>query len=260
MRHTAVAVFFVLAASLVCGASGCAPALDLENSRRFQQAEKVFTAADSPDDYLQAAGLYQQMLDSGVTSGAVLYNQGNAYMQAGEVGHAIAAYRRAQRFRPRDPYLDANLQLALKAHAQPTPETSIVDMLLFWQNWLSYLEKFQLVTLLAGLAFTLGLVGRFSQRRRVFRHLALVMLLLACVCGISAGYDWYRFDHTLHGVVTADSVTARKGNSANYEPAFTEPLTEGREFTVLEERGEWLFVRISQTGDAWIERDSATVY
>ena len=46
---------------------------------------------------------------------AVLYNQGNAWMRAGATGRALAAYRQAQRYRPRDPYLAANLQNALAA-------------------------------------------------------------------------------------------------------------------------------------------------
>ena len=52
-------------------------------------------------------------LDRGQISGAVLYNQGNAFMQAGQRGRAIAAYRQARRYLGPDLFLEANLAYAL---------------------------------------------------------------------------------------------------------------------------------------------------
>ena len=83
--------------------AGCGQIASLETARAFQQAQEVFDRAQSPDDYLKAAARYQSIRESGVVSGAVLYNQGNAYMRAGQRGRAIAAYREALRYRPRTP-------------------------------------------------------------------------------------------------------------------------------------------------------------
>ena len=63
-----------------------------------------------------------------------------------------------------------------------------------------------------------------------------------------------------HGVVTADEIAARKGNAESYEPAFKEPLPIGTEFTLLERRGAWLQVRLSEGQQAWIPEAAATIY
>src|SRR5690606_32912817 len=94
---------------LLCLAlAGCGQ-VEPETTRQFQQAEELFRSAQSPADYLRVAALYQEILDRGTVSGVVLYNQGNAFVKAGEPARAIAAYRQAQRYRPQDPYLAANL-------------------------------------------------------------------------------------------------------------------------------------------------------
>ena len=105
------------AACLVIGllaCAGCGRSASLDTARTFQRAQEVFDQAQSPEDYLKAAAIYESIRAGGVVSGAVLYNQGNAYMRAGQRGRAVAAYREATRYRPRDPYLLANLKFALQ--------------------------------------------------------------------------------------------------------------------------------------------------
>ena len=115
---------------------GCGQPLDLDSARRFQEAEKVFSQAKSAEDFLKAAAMYQEILDRGQVSGAVLYNQGNAFMQAGQRGRAIAAYRQARRYLGPDPFLEANLAYAL-GNQPAVRRRPLVEHLLFWQDWLS---------------------------------------------------------------------------------------------------------------------------
>lgn len=238
---------------------GCGRAVDLEVSRTFQQAQETFDKAATPDDYLKAASLYQQILDRGVVSGAVLYNQGNAFMRAGHRGRAIAAYRQAQRYRPRDPYLEANLRAALGRETSPAGRRPLVAYLLFWQDWLSYPAKFALLGAAALATFACGLTG-LLLRRRVWHRVAALGLAVTLVLAVSAAYDWHRFDRTVHGVIVAQEAIARKGNATSYEPAFTEPLAEGAEFTVLDRRGAWLLIRLATGFEGWVKEEEAVVY
>ena len=48
------------------------------------------------------------------------------------------------------------------------------------------------------------------------------------------------------------SVVARKGNSASYEPSFTEPLHAGTEFNILEERSDWVHVELMDGHRSWL--------
>lgn len=250
-------LLLVLAAG---GAVGCRRAVDAAASQRFEEANRAFAAAASREQFLEVANRYQVILDQGVLSGAVLYNQGNAWMRAGEVGRAIASYRRARQFRPRDPQLAANLRSALASTAAPVDSAPLLGYLFFWQNWLSYPEKFLLTTVLLIVALLFGLLMRFPAVGTVSRRCALLSGALWVLSLLSAGWDWHRFDRIEHGVVIADEVTARKGNSENYEPAFTEAIREGAEFQVLTRRGDWLHIRIGTSGDAWVERRDVVTY
>ena len=215
----------------------------------FEQAQAAFDRAAQPEDFVKVAAQYQALLDQGIVSGGLLYNQGNAFQRAGERGRAVAAYRQAQRYRPRDPYLAANLQTA--RGELPAPPTPLIERVLFWQNWLSYPRKWEVTAALTGLAVALGVATLWWGKRSV-RSLALATAAVAVVLAISASYDWYRFEYQTHAVVIDASVVARKGNSVSYGPAFTKPLVEGTELVVLARRGGWLQVRVPDAPAAWV--------
>jgi hypothetical protein len=179
-------------------------------------------------------------------------------MRAGQRGRAIAAYRQARRLRPGDAFLEANLSYAV-GPKRPSGRRPILEYLLFWQDWVSYPAKFRLLTAVAGFVLLLGVVGLFLPGRR-FRFPALAGMVLVLLLAVSAGYDWYRFDHLVHGVVVVKEATARKGNSASYESAFTEPLTEGTEFTVQGRRGDWLLVRVGAGQEGWLAATAVVIY
>lgn len=238
---------------------GCARRADLEAARQFQAAQTQFDEAQTSEDYLTAAGTYQQLIDAGWQCAPVYFNQGNAFMRAGETGRAIAAYRMATRYDPRDPYIQANLQSAITQTTATPPRAGLMTKIVFWQDRLSYPEKFQLLTLLAIMAVLFGLINRWHSNRPS-RLVVMLAITAAILVGISATYDVYRFDLTNHGVITADETIARKGNGESYQPAFTESLPMGSEFVVLEQRGDWLRIRISQAGEGWVPAGQCVTY
>lgn len=238
---------------------GCRPSVDPALYGKFQSAEAAFEESQTPEEFRRVAALYQEILDSGVVSGAVLYNQGNAFMRAKMPGHAVAAYRRAQRYRPNDPYLAANLANAKAGAAGMENRKPLVEYVLFWQDWISLPAKFQLSSGCALATLVLAGIGVWWSRR-AFLRLGTLALLVTIAMTVSATYDWYRFLHLKHGVLVAEGVIARKGNGDSYEPAFTAELDEGTEFLVQEERGDWLLIRLSGDQEGWIRRVEAVVY
>ena len=244
---------------LSVGFTGCGSAVDLRVSRTFQEAQTAFNKADDAEDFLRCAGLYQEILDSGVVSGAVLYNQGNAFVRAGHPGRAIAAYRRATRYRTRDPMLAANLNYALGVDGPEARRRPVIETILFWQDWLSYPEKFYLALAAAMVTFGLATTALFA-RRRLLNRAAIGCLAVTGLLIVSAAYDWYRFDFVEHGVVAVPEAIARKGNAAGYEPAFTEALTEGTEFQLVQRRDNWILIRMPAGAEGWVEEEDVALY
>lgn len=223
--------------------------------RTFLRALEVFDAAKTPHDYGESAALLESLLADGFRNGAVYYNLGNAYFRAGQYGRAIAAYRKAKAYRPRDPYLDANLRQALSVAPGrlPEPPSAWWSHVLFWSGWLSFPEKAYMAFagfLLAALAASAALMLR---RPRVY-WLGVAFGLCAIVMSIDAGLAYAEVTWSRHAVVT-DETIARKGIGKDYEPAFDQSLKDGAEFTILSENGDWVFGHFEGIGDGWLRRE-----
>jgi hypothetical protein len=239
--------------------SGCARTMDPRQVEQFQAAQKAFDGAVKPEDFIGVAAMYQELLDppNNFISGGVYYDLGNAWMRAKQPGRAIAAYRQAQRYLPRDVHLEENLREALKA--DPNAQRPIAETIMFWQNWLSYPETFYLATTAVGLTLALAVAMLFWPTR-VLNRLVLALAAISLLTIFSALYDAWRFDYVEHGVTVEAEVVARKGNAESYEPALTENLPEGTEFRLIDRRPHWLLIRLPGGHEGWIAERSAVVY
>ena len=258
--------------------SGCARSPDPAAAKTFSDAIAAYEKAEenavvkeiSPDDpetvkaveakkkeFRNIAAMYQSLLDRGIESGSILYNQGNAWLRAGERAKAVAAYRKAERYIPTNPYLISNLKTV--ALSDMHQDDSILHYVYFWQRSVSYPLKFPVALFASVLAFGVAVVYPLVKTKP-FLRLTLTCVIFAFIFDTSAFYDWYRFEATEHGVTITETLP-RKGNSLQYETAIAEPLKSCTEFVVLDRRGDWIQIRITPGGDSgWIPRDDAVVY
>ncbi|HYG74536.1 MAG TPA: tetratricopeptide repeat protein [Planctomycetota bacterium] len=250
MKRTLAIMLLCLATfSATAGESG-------ERERNFVRGLELFDKAKSPDDYRAAAALFESLLDANYVNGAVLYNIGNSYMRAGDYGKAILAYRKAKPFRPRDPYLDANLRQALMVAPGrlPPPATPWWRHVFFWTDSVSYPEK--VFGTVAGFVFgALIAAAALLLRKKKLYLVSGVFVSLAGVLAIDAAVSHSDVRNSRLAVVTRETI-ARKGIGAQYEPAFDQPLKDGAEFTVIDRNGEWIFGHFEGIGDGWLRRDA----
>jgi tetratricopeptide (TPR) repeat protein len=226
-----------------------------ERQRTFVRALELFDAAKNPRDYRDSAARLESLLADGFQNGAVYYNLGNAYYRAGEYGRAIAAYRKAKPYRPRDPYLEANLRQALSVAPGRLPEPPIPSWrhVLFWSGWLSLPEKAYGAFTAVVLAAAVAAVAALLTRRRLY-WLSAALVTVGVILGVDASLSSNDATGSRHGVVTHETI-ARKGIGTTYEPAFDQPLKDGAEFTVLSENGDWIFAHFEGVGDGWLRRE-----
>ena len=62
----------------------------------------------------------------------------------------------------------------------------------------------------------------------------------------------------IEGVIITDSVEARKGPAYAYAPAFVQALHDGLEFKLIEERGTWIQIELTDGRRCWIPKNQAS--
>jgi len=236
MKH----FFYIWFAAFIC--AGRLMAADA--AANFSDANELYSKGKFPE----AAAGYETILNSGVVSPNLLFNDGNAEFKAGNLGRAIAAYRRAALLSPRDADIRANLEFARNQVQSPTFRESQ------WQKLLGSLTL-NGWTALAAIAFwlTFGLYAAMQLRPawkgalRTPARLAAVAAVILCAClGVARSVH---FSNPIAVVVRPDAVT-RIGPFDDAQNAFA--VHDGAELPVLDQRNGWVQVSDGNGRSGWL--------
>ncbi|MBR0459844.1 MAG: hypothetical protein IJJ26_11460, partial [Victivallales bacterium] len=229
-----------------------------------REAEQLFNEANdlSRTDHAAAIQKWQmaaarlERLDNEgkLSNGPLFYNLGNIHFRLGHIGDAILYYRRAELYTPNDTNLRENLAFVRRSRQDNIPEQEakrVLKTLFFWHYDFAIRTRENITILLFGILFSL-LTFRLFHHRRWLTALSLTVAAFTLVSTASITISLYSFYHNRPGVITANEVTARKGNSNSYEPAFETPLHAGTEFTLLEQRPQWLHIQLPNGQQCWL--------
>ena len=227
-----------------------------DNGVSLQTADPVA----SIESFRRSADRFQLLIHDGVKNGKLWYDLGNAQLQSGEIGEAIAAYRSSQRYIPSNGRLTANLKHARTRVANQIKSentASIFTRLAFWHKALP-----TQVRLFIGIIFWFSCWTLISVRlfRSVpgFKTASISLGCAAIALGLSVGVDIVD-QHQDHGVLTANEVIVRKGNGVNYAPMLKDPIHEGIEFEIIEQRPDWLHIKLPNGSTGWIHEEDAQI-
>ena len=220
----------------------------------FKEANALYESGK----FREAAAAYELVADEKKGGAAVFYNLANAQLRSGNKGKARLWYERALRIAPRDPDILWNLLVlknALVDRIEPPPgplelgsisrsavarfsideAAEALSALLFFWVAVSFLTwKFP--------AFRNG--GRSAQRA--------VFILIALTSGLFA-LKWTRSKDP-QVVVLSKEVTARYGPTVKETKAFT--LHEGTVARVTDETKDWIYVRLEDGHEGWLQKNS----
>lgn len=239
--------FFILAIAFVC--AGMAFASDTASN--FSTANQFYAAGK----YSEAAKAYGSILNSGTVSPNLLFNDGNAEFKSGNLGRAIAAYRRAALLAPRDADVRANLQFARNQVQGSTLRES------HWQSWFGALTLNEW-TALAMITFWLALLLFAAMQVRpasknALRGLARATAVVAvffCTClGVAASLHTSK---SVAVVILPDAVT-RSGPFSDAQNAFA--VHDGTELAVLDQRNGWVQVTDGAGRTGWMQDSQLVV-
>src|SRR5690348_13772181 len=105
-----------VAAFLACFILAITTGFAADISAGFDSANKLYEQGKFAD----AASAYEKLVQTGSVSPVLYFNLGNAYFKSGQLGHALAAYHRAEQLAPRYPDVRANLRFVRGQVQGPT--------------------------------------------------------------------------------------------------------------------------------------------
>lgn len=254
--RTCVAVMIMTLA--FAGAAG--PPLPAERHREIlRDALRAYdeAVALAPVDPARATSLFERaaadlhaLRESGVRNAGLEYNLGNAHARLGQTGRAILHYRRAARIDPWDARVRDNLGrvrglVESAATGPPGRCDSAAPGLLF-----------ATFVVCSAVGWPLMLVWlRWRKRRVLVAGLAAVAI---AVCA-GAALRWHLAEQARNppAVVVDDAVMLRARRSSESAAPMSQPLCPGVELRILEQRGDWLRVRLGDGQTGWLPARSA---
>lgn len=200
--------------------------------------------------YQEAALLFETAAQAGEDPSNAYYNAGNAWFQANQLGRAIAAYRQSERIQPNSVELQENLSAAraLTLNEVPEPTSRVTQIPITW---------LRTSTIVLSFLFWTALLIRLRFRTRIWNTSAIGCGILFTACAALLGMR--SLSDMRDGVVIGESVEARKGPAYAYALAFDQPLYDGLEFKLIEERDGWLRIQMKDGRTCWLPKSQTTV-
>jgi tetratricopeptide (TPR) repeat protein len=221
--------------------------------RALTRANEAYEAGD----FAGAIAGYRALIDGGHDHPLLHYDLGNAYLRDGDLGRAIASYRRAAAGAPRDQDVSANLAYARRSarDAVAPPEPPVVWRTVFaWHYVLSRAEVWIAVVALNALLWSL-LALRLWRRAEALTWAAVVTGVLLAV-GV-ASLVMHELSPTRVAVVLPREIDARAGHESDSVVRFK--LHAGSEVLVRDENEGWLRIVLPSGEQGWIEAEQAEV-
>ena len=210
----------------------------------FATANKLYAEGK----FLDAANACETILSSGAASPNLLFNYGNAEFKSGNLGKAIAAFRRAELLAPRDSEIRANLAFVRNQVQGATVRER------FWQNWLGNFSLNEW-TIFATIAFWLTFILLVLKQLRPalaakLKSAAWIFAALTIFSGTILGVQAANHFSRQTAVVTSAQAIARSGPFDDAQSAVT--ARDGAERSVLDRRDDWVQVADGSGKTGWL--------
>jgi tetratricopeptide (TPR) repeat protein len=216
----------------------------------FSNANQLYAEGKFSD----ATNLYEKILASGGSSANLLFNYGNAEFKSGNLGKAIAAFRRAELLAPRDSEIRANLEFARNQVQGSTVRESR------WENWLGQLTLNEWAVF-AMLVFWLTFILLAAKQIRPvlapkLRGVTFALISLTVLCAaILSVQAASRFSNQTAVVISGS--TARSGPFDDAQNAFA--VHNGAELSVLDRHDDWVQVADGSGKTGWLQTKQVEV-
>jgi tetratricopeptide (TPR) repeat protein len=219
-------------------------------------ANAEFTAGNvayEQGKFAAAASHYESLLTNGVSTASLWFNLGNARYKLGELGRALAAWRKAEQLTPRNADLRANLSFVRqKVYGEDAHTDAVRTVLRFLTP-----NEWALLMAAVSAAFFITLAWiEFQRAARPRGTLALLLVMMALTASAAvASYRHVRVSR--QGVVVSRQCTVRFGPLEDSQSAFQ--LPDGSEVDIVDVNGSWYQVRTLKGRSGWVNRSDLVI-
>ncbi len=246
---TAFLVLFMAMGSRPVYAQATMEALDVEDVPLMTQYQKRDLAREAHElyfkgDYLQAAEIYQALIDAGLDYPAFHYNAGNAWYNAGDTGLAVWHYEKALRQIPRD----ENLQRNLRQVSPPENFREPFILLLLFTTFAGFFALEETLHILAVawwtalLLFSVAtLLRRAGRPRRLIMRLGQMVMVVFLIFAFTAAAKAYHQSRPW-AILVGEAPEAFIAPREDAGPVYDTPPQAG-----------WKVLRLSILPDGWAQ-------
>jgi hypothetical protein len=203
-------------------------------------------------EYEVAIRDYREILERVGSHGRLHFNLGNAYLRNGELGRAIAQFRRSRSLQPRDEDTRANLAFAresIKDAIGPPEPSPVLSTVLFWHYRLSRGELAALAVILSILFWSVATLRLYRRDSEIAGW--ILMGLLVVLVGTLGSLAGHRFLMPTIAVIVPQEIDAF--TAPNTDSVVRFKLHAGTELRVRDEREGWLRIILPDDQQGWIE-------
>lgn len=209
-------------------------------------------------NFKEAAQKFSALAQNGIRNPYLYYNIGNAYIKAGDAGHAILWYERAKKEIPLDPDLQFNLDYArgFVIDKSEGGGVDISELIFFWKDYFPP-ETVHYCAIIISFLFFFYAGIRLYRNRKIFTTAGVILFSALAVTGCTALYSYYQSYSNHFAVVLSKEASVRSGVSEDATQLFI--LHSGTKVKVEEIRGDYLKIFFPKDKRGWISIKDAEV-
>ena len=223
----------------------------MDSHKLFQDANDLFISKK----YKESIELYEKIIDNGQKNSTVFYNLGNAYYRSGDIGHAIWAYKHANKFSPRDKDIIHNLKIAEAKKIDRINSPPLFILHDFYRKIKSSMTMFELI-LVGGILFfifsLLWIKQIFSGKKNVLSK-SIFQILLTVIITVHAVILDMAFERKRisNEAIVVGKSDAQSGPFLGDNKVLFQ-INEGSVVEVLEEKNNWSEIILIDGKKGWV--------
>ncbi|MCR8917358.1 tetratricopeptide repeat protein [Bacteroides gallinaceum] len=221
-------------------------------------------AAYQKNNFSEAVGMYEEILNTQGESAAIYYNLGNAYYKSKNIAKAVLNYERALLLNPGDSDIRFNLEMARSKTVDqitPTAEVFIVTWYKSLVNTMSerswsFIGIFSFILCLITLSFYI--FGKQLWLRKTGFVAAIVMLVITIGSNVFAGQQKDELVNRTGAIIMEPSVAVKSTPNESGTDLFV--LHEGTKVYIDDNSmKEWKEIRLEDGNVGWVKASSIEV-